>query len=41
MMETVSIFITIIINESLLISPTISGLWDFAVEVENDRFHYL
>ena len=41
MVETVSIFLTIIINESLPISFILSGPKDFAVEVENYRLDYL
>ena len=41
MVETVSIFVTTIINESLLISFILSGPEDFAVEVENYRLDYL
>ena len=41
MVETVSIFVIIIINESLFISFILSGSEDFAVEVENYRLDYL
>ena len=41
MVETVSIFVITIINKNLLISFILSGLEDFAIEVENYRLDYL
>ena len=41
MVKTVNIFLTTIINKSLLISFMLSGPEDFAVEVENYRLDYL
>lgn len=41
MVETVSIFLTIIINKSVLISFILCKLKNFAVEVENYRLNYL
>ncbi len=41
MVETVSIFLTTIINKSLLILFIFSGPEDFAVKVENYRLDYL
>lgn len=41
MVETISIFLITIINQSLIISFILSKLEDFAVEVENNRLDYL
>lgn len=41
MVETVSMFLTTIINESLLVSFILSTSEDFAIEVKNYRPDYL